>query len=114
MVTKKKASKPRVVYPKLHPGTTRQNEYQHRQTGIFKDKLGGVCAECGTVEYLEIHHIKGADLAKGRPFAERLRDWKIQIEKDNLMLLCYECHNDITHHRPTLNMSRREGEIKRG
>lgn len=94
--------------------TSRQNKYFHREKGIIMDTLGGVCSECQTDEYLEIHHIKGADLSKNRPGAERIRDWKEQLKKDNLLLLCQDCHDDITRKRTPMNMSKREGMIKLG
>jgi len=94
--------------------TSRQNIDYHREKGIIVDKLGGKCAECETIDYLEIHHIKGADLPASRSGALRIRDWKEQLKKKNLMLLCAECHGDITHLRPTLNISRREGAKKMG
>jgi 5-methylcytosine-specific restriction endonuclease McrA len=83
-------------YPKLYPGTSRQNEYNHREEGKIMDALGGRCAECGTYQYLQIHHIKGHNLSPGRPFAERLRDWKEQLKAGNLILFCVECHKKIT------------------
>lgn len=91
--------------------TSRQNIDYHREKGIIVDKLGGQCAECGTLDYLEIHHIKGVEKSY-RSGAERIRDWKIQIKKNNLLLLCVDCHGDITHKRPTMNMSKRVGQEK--
>lgn len=94
--------------------TSRQNIKYHETHGYYIDMLGGKCAECESIEYLELHHITGADVSPTRPGAERMRDWKIQYANDNLMVLCVECHKDITHNRPTLNMSKREGAIKHG
>jgi len=106
--------------PKFRPteedleGTSPQNHSYHKQKGEIMDKLGGKCAECETEEYLEIHHIRGTDLPASRPGAERIRDWKEQLKKDNLLLLCLDCHADVTHRRPSLNMSRRIGAQKLG
>ena len=67
------------------------SEYYHREKGKIMDALGGVCYECGTDENLEIHHI--IPLAKkNRPQAERIREWKVSLKKNNLLLLCWPCH----------------------
>lgn len=84
--------------PDNNPDVSYQTKYYHRERGKIMDSLGGKCCECKDIDYLEIHHIIGADLPKGRPTAQRIRDWKEQLSKNNLMLLCKKCHDKITHH----------------
>lgn len=82
----------------LH-GLSYQTMYYHRERFKIICMLGGECEQCHTVENLEIHHIHGHDLAKGRPTAERIRDWKQGLMEDNLLLLCYDCHKK-EHSKP--------------
>ena len=75
--------------------TTPQARYFQREKGKIIDQLGGVCQECGTENYLELHHIEG----HGKSFrtgSERIKDWKIQAAKNNLLVLCYNCHKKVT------------------
>ena len=75
----------------------RKIAYYHRQRTEIIIALGGQCAECGSVDALEIHHLYGHDLPAGRPSAARIRDWKDGVEKGDLALLCPECHKRITY-----------------
>jgi len=74
---------------------TPQANYFQREKGAIIDQLGGKCVECGSEEYLEIHHIKqhGKSYRAG---SERIRDWKLQLKRHNLLVLCYKCHKKVT------------------
>jgi 5-methylcytosine-specific restriction endonuclease McrA len=73
-------------------GISYQTMYYHRERFKIICMLGGTCSQCGTVDSLDIHHIHGHDLPKGRPTAARIRDWKQGLVEDNLLLLCADCH----------------------
>ena len=74
---------------------SRQAVHFQKEKGEIIDSLGGVCQECGGVNYLELHHIKGHGKSY-RSGAERIRDWKHQAARNNLLVLCYGCHKRVT------------------
>jgi len=69
-----------------------KSEYYHRRRAEIIKQLGGKCLMCETTLNLEIHHLLGYKglQVNGRGQLIRLRDWRDNI--DDLILLCYECH----------------------
>lgn len=75
--------------------TSRQAKDFQKKKGEIIDGLGGECQECGKTDYLELHHIEGHGKSY-RSGAARLRDWRIQAARNNLIVLCYDCHKKVT------------------
>jgi 5-methylcytosine-specific restriction endonuclease McrA len=83
-------------YALEHLKLNKNQMYYQQKKGMVIDALGGCCVECGTMEYLEIHHIKELE-TKYRPLGARIRDWENGLEQDNLMCLCKTCHDYLTN-----------------
>jgi 5-methylcytosine-specific restriction endonuclease McrA len=85
------------------------NEFRYQEIkGWVLDGLGGCCIECGTKDYLEIHHIIEVE-ERDRPMAWRIRDWENGLEQDNLLCLCKTCHDYLTknpQHKAVVGMEK--------
>ena len=61
----------------------------------FKGLLGRQCLICETSFNLEFHHITPTLIGEGRGSTERLWELFDSFDKDNIVLLCRECHCKI-------------------
>lgn len=60
----------------------------------FKHELGGKCIKCGTYFNLEFHHIREVLQGEGRGSEKRIWELFIGYHKNNLQLMCKECHTE--------------------
>jgi len=73
------------------PGYMRQ--YHKRGRRRIVQQLGGRCSECHTTDNIEIHHRNGCVMSgSGRGRTERLKDWRLEIQINGIILLCRDCH----------------------
>lgn len=63
----------------------------------FKHELGGRCINCHTDFNLEFHHIIPVYKGEGRGSEKRVWELFTAYHKDNLQLMCRECH--IEYHK---------------
>ena len=66
--------------------------YKKKREALIEE-LGGKCDMCCSHYNLEIHHVKplNGDRPNGR--LERLAEWV--ANKDNLRVLCHNCHCNV-------------------
>lgn len=57
--------------------------------------LGDNCAVCGSGASLEIHHKNPTLTGMGRGSEARSYDWLAELPKNNLSVLCHDCHLEI-------------------
>jgi 5-methylcytosine-specific restriction endonuclease McrA len=100
----------------------REREYQIRKyprcwkraSRAIRRIVGNVCQRCGEIRpNLEVHHI-GAPYADGRPGDPHD---KHDIRRENLLPICYECHDEIEHvkairHRQKNKRQKRRAKIE--
>lgn len=75
----------------------RQREWAIKKRQELVDLLGGVCANCGSTEDLEIDHINGRDYKLEEvAFDQRTtRYWREYREGVPLRVLCSDCNKKL-------------------
>jgi len=76
--------------PTNKPGYIHQ--YFARERARIIKRLGGRCAQCGSIGELQIHHREPLNGNRPKGELNRLTEWKRHPE--NLQLLCASCHLD--------------------
>ena len=82
------------------------NGWRERKRGELRDRLGGKCAECGSVEELHFDHIDSS--TKVMSIAQalvRMNSKSLEEEVDKCQLLCNSCHNGKSKREGSLNRS---------
>lgn len=70
------------------------NRYRRRRRDLVK-QLGGKCRDCGTKKRLEFHHTEKKDFWVGERL-HTISEVRLQEEIKKCVLLCRQCHIDIT------------------
>jgi hypothetical protein len=73
------------------------SEYYHKRRDLLVSELGGLCCHCGSVRYLEFHHVGGSDNG-----SHGIGGWQqlLRLEREyqegvKLQLLCRNCHGAL-------------------
>lgn len=76
----------------------RQREWAQRATLALEMKLGGKCSVCGKTTNLQFDCIQPAGHWHHRiEWSWRISFYRQQHERNNLQLLCIECHSHKTN-----------------
>jgi len=73
--------------------SSRQIQYVRKTRKQLIDKLGGVCALCGSRDELEFDHINGRDYEPSKlSSSARLARYKREVAAGEIRLLCNPCN----------------------
>jgi len=76
------------------------SEFILQTQNMIKNQLGWFCSECGSLEYLQVHHITKPLVQmknRGRGQKRRALEWRKSLRVNNLKVLCTDCH--VEYHR---------------
>jgi len=68
---------------------------------MIGEQLGWICAECGSYQNLQVHHIMKPLVpmnGRGRGQKRRALEWRKSLRVNNLKVLCDSCHVE-THQK---------------